>query len=228
MNSKYSFWTSAAILLLTICVARAGNLETKKLAESPESAKGRSAKISTISLNSIETSKGAIDIAVDNTSTQLMTVVGVQCTANLFVSSFDAKIPAGKSGRVSVVYDGQNSSSSGPEFIRVKSNFGIQQIQVNVERPVVLTLSQKDVVWSLGEAPLVKSVIIKIQNRVAVLSSVNAIGAQRSASLVDLGNGQYRVDIEPGETNTKTKFPIVLGFTPDLPGMPHVILGVVE
>lgn len=178
----------------------------------------------TLKLNGLERKKDSITINIPNDGDQRLAISGVQSSPSLFVVDFDKFIDAGKTGKVVLAYDAQEGAVGGSDYIRVRTNFGIRMVQVDIDRPSVVEFSAQELVWPLGQPISTKSVMVTVSNRTTAPKSVRVHGKKNQAAIVALGEGKYRIDVTPGSTTEAGSFPVVIEFDPQVPGVSPVVI----
>lgn len=166
-----------------------------------------------------------VQVNIPNSSDRDWRVSGVQTSANFFVVSFDSTIPAHSTGKVILNYDASENSDTSREMIRIKTNYGIKAIDVNLSREKVASFDQQNLQWFVGEPISTKSVNLTLSKGTAVIKRVTVGGgAGHRSEFVDLGGGNYRIDVTPKSADKSAQFPVFIEFTPALPGVGSVIM----
>lgn len=218
---KIVVWMVAAALC---CLQANAQPATTPDAVNKVNVSGKKTGNAKLSVGSMVKSQKGFVVDVPNPSEQSLTVSGVQSSQSLFVVDFDKTIGPKKTGKVVVDYEAVGANAGSSEYLRLKTNYGIQMIRVEIDRPKEVDFSAEELIWKPGSEAKTQSVTVKISHNVAVIQGVKAMGVDNTATLTDLGSGNYRIDITPKSTEAGKHFPVFIDFSPEMPGVQRAII----
>lgn len=160
-------------------------------------------------------------IPVQNPSDKPLKIDAIQSSGDLFIISFPGTIPPRGSDDVMVILDAKPGTSSDSDVIRLKTSQGEKTIVVEHVREKVVSLDRSELVWAIGEAGT-KSVTVTVAGDVTRVVKVRAL-AGASATVTDSGDGKFLITVTPKSTTHPATFPVLLEFSPALPGATPVI-----
>lgn len=177
-----------------------------------------------LNLNWDDRKKDKVFVNVENPYDLALKIDGVQTSANLYVVDFSKNIPARKTGVIELVYDTQANSDSSLDLIRIKSNLGIQVIEVIPEREKIVSFSSRTLSWTVGDPVTPKFVELELAAESGVIPKLRKVSRAHTAILEDLGGSRYKIIVTPRSTAKPEDFSVFVDFTPDVPGVASVIL----
>jgi hypothetical protein len=178
---------------------------------------------SSLDLGWSETSR-AFSFSVSNSGSAALTVIGVQSTANLYVTAFPATIPANGSAVFSLLFQASGNSTGPSDFLHVLTNQGDTAFRFDHNRAQVIQISPNTLQWDVGDPLTPKTITLTIAGNQAVVSGVTTSGTGNIAAIQPGSGGQYTVTVTPGSTASSNQFIVSLGLSPSLPGVVPVIL----
>lgn len=179
---------------------------------------GKPAAATSLGLGSNEVLR-TFDLVVENTDPKPMAVYGVQSTSGLFVVSFPPVIAGGAKGKVTLIYAAKEGAGGATDLVRLLTDHGEKTIQVAHDREPTVRFDATTLLWQQGEKPSAKSITFTMLSTASVPKGVRALGSGAEAALTSLGNGRYQVSVTPGSTATAETFPVMIEFSPVLPGV---------
>jgi len=162
-------------------------------------------------------SSKTFSVLLTNDSNKPLQIEGIQTTAGLYVVSFPQLVAANSSADIQLTY-AATMGGGDVDLVRLLTNRGDKQILVTHPRQQVVQLSARTLQWAVGEAPAPKSVTFTVTGNVSVPQGVETPGKLDSASLNKLADGTYQITVNPGSTASPRQFPVVVDFSPKLPG----------
>lgn len=218
-------WVAIVVRLLCFCA-----LPSLALAQSAfESTRGASREVTLPTLEKPATAVSlglqsnevlrTFDLIVLNSSERAMTVYGVQTTSGLYVVAYPSTIAANSKGTVTLIYAAKEGIGGTTDLVRLLTNHGEKAIQIVHDREPTVRFDATAIEWRQGEALAAKSITFTMLSSASVPKGVRALGSGAKASLTSLGNGRYQVSVTPGSTATAETFPVVIDFSPVLPGV---------
>jgi len=164
------------------------------------------------------------DFTVKNSSAQALMVIGVQSTANLFVTDFPKTIPANGTAVFSLLFSASGNSTGPTEFLHVLTDHGDRVYQFDHNRAQVAQISPNTLQWNVGDPLISKTFTLTIAGDQAVVAGVTTSGFGNNATVTPAAGGQYIVTVTPGSTDKENKFIVALTLNPTLPGVVPVIV----
>ncbi len=134
---------------------------------------------------------------------------------------YPATIAPQSTGTISAVYYTQAGSQGGADVVRLLTSDGIKSLVLSSGRPSVATFDSQRLSWQLNESATAKSVTLTLANGVKVSSVRAALGG--TASVLDLGNGSFKISVTPPTTTKAYTFPVFVTLTPSVPNVAPVV-----
>jgi len=162
-------------------------------------------------------------VSVPNTGPSAVTVLGVQATGGLYVTSIPTTIPAKGTANLNLLFASDAGSSLSAGVVKLLTSAGLITVEVNADRAQVAQFSASTLTWEQGSAASAQTVTLTMNGGTAVPTGVKAMGTGNTATLSSLGSGKYAIQITPASTASVETFPVIVSFQPALPGVPGVI-----
>lgn len=163
------------------------------------------------------------NVTVSNPTGKVATVLGVQTSPGLYISSFPQTIPANGSSAFGLVYYSQPGTSATTDLMRVMTDQGQITVQVDHSRAQVVTFNSTALRWSVGEGSTPKSVTMTVSSGTSTPTSVTALGKGNSAQLLSEGGGTYQIVVTPASTEKPESFSVIVQFNPGLPDVVPIV-----
>jgi hypothetical protein len=216
--------TRAVPLLAAACLTFSTALAQTTGASAPISSAAQATVPDTsLGLGATETLR-TFDFTLNNSSNSALTVIGVQTTANLYVTDFSKTIPANGSGVISLLFSASANSTGPSDFLHVLTNQGDRVFQFDHNRAQAVQISPTTLSWAVGDPLTPKTITLTITNNLAVVAGIGASGTGNTATVQPSTGGQYVVTVVPGSTSSANKFIVSITLNPSLPGVVPVIL----
>lgn len=171
--------------------------------------------------------KGVDTVPLANTSDQPLHILGVQSTGGVFVGDFPTTVSPGKEEQISIVYNSLSNASGDVDLIRVLTDQGVKEIRIQLTRGKAVSLSAKQVAWTVGDSPQAKTVVLTVTADTVKPTSVRTT-ADNVAVLTAVDATTWNVQITPGSTAKSGKFPVFVNFDHPMAGGNPVILGIIQ
>jgi hypothetical protein len=215
---KYRILTATLVLLVCRPAAHA---QAQQAPVSPNA----QAAVPAVSLNLgwNEVSR-AFNFSVNNSGSTALTVLGVQCTSNLYVTDFPTTIPANGSATFSLLFQASANSTGPSEFLHVLTNQGDRAFRFDHNRAQVIQISPTTLQWAVGGPLTPQTITLSIPGNQSVVSGVTTSGTGNNATVQPGSGGQYTVTVTPGSTASANQFIVSVALNPTLPGVVPVIL----
>jgi len=162
-------------------------------------------------------------VAVPNTASVPVTVLGVQPTGGLYLTLFPNTIPANGTGDFHCLLLADSDGGATVDFIKVLTTNGTIVAEVRHDRTAVAQFSATSLQWTVGGGATPQSVTLTMSPGTSVPIGVKALGQGNTASLQSTGNQRYTITVTPGSTAKAEGFPVIVSFNPKLPGVSGVI-----
>lgn len=218
---KYRILLSIFLLSAGVSATRA-QTQQSTISASPQS----SIPAISLGLGATETHR-VFDFSVSNSGSTALTILGVQSTANLYVTSFPTSIPANGSAPFGLLFSASANSTGPSEFLHVLTNQGDRVFQFNHDRAQVVQISATSLQWAVGDPLAAKTITLTIAGNQAVIAGVTTSGTGNNASVQPGSGGQYTISVTPGSTSGANRFIVAVALNPTLPGVvPNILCSV--
>jgi hypothetical protein len=170
-----------------------------------------------------ESYRTGITVPINNPFQKAIEILGVQTSANLFVTDFPKTIGANGTGSMVLIYFSRFNSTGDSDSVRILTDSGEVDIPVAHARAAAYQLSAQRLSWNVGDAVAAKTVTVTFAANTTVPLAAAAMGTQNSVSVLPQGGGVYLISVTPASTASPEAFPAIVTLNPALPGGPIVI-----